>query len=113
MEVQLRLFTYDSGYISFAVCTGLESKVVFLSGEFAVRSIVLFLVDNISSEFDSQSIQMFHIEVVKVNIVRIITIIHSIFSLPLNSFNDLDHNKSHMNISFFFIAMLDFHKLSQ
>ena len=79
-----------------------------------IQSIIFVIsVDDICTKFDSQSVQMFNIKVMKVYIVGIVTVVDSIFGFSLNSFDDFDHDKCHMDISFFIISMLDLHKLSQ
>ena len=48
----------------------------------------------------------------EVDIVRIVAMVYTVFSLSLNGLNDLDHHKSGENI-LVLIFMFDIHELSE
>ena len=83
------------------------------SGERYSPSFLLFLLTIFAPNLTINLSRCFNIKVVKVYIVGIVAVVDSIFGFSLNSFDDFDHDKCHMNISFFIISMFDLHKLSQ
>ena len=65
------------------------------------------------TKLDCEFIKMFHIKILEVDVARRVAVINLVFSLSFNCFNDFDHHVGHVDISFFFVWVLDFHEFFQ